>query len=52
MNIKCVFFNFYSFGEYGRIFDGGVFGLIFYVGELDLECYGLGLAELVSGGGE
>lgn len=45
----CVFF--YSFGEYGRIFDGRIFGLIFDVGELDLECYGLGLAELVSSGG-
>lgn len=45
----CVFF--YSFGEYGRIFDGRIFGLIFDVGELDLECYGLGLVELVSSGG-
>lgn len=52
MNIKCVSLNSYSFGEHGRIFDGGAPGPTFDVGESDPERHGPGPAESASGGGQ
>lgn len=44
--------NSYSFGEHGRLFDGGAPGPTFDVGESDPECHGPGPAEPAGGGGK